>query len=867
MALRAGQLQRKVWQTFRGVLDIIHLLPSAAAVVVCTLLATDPQLHELYLSYLGQRDALQIVCAVAGFFGVSVAIYGAHSLLVGIRRNENYADPAGAATGLNVKGRVIYSNFRGRNVHSFLRWLDGIFGVFWSLLPWLGLGLGTVAATVQVWRDDHRLNDELRQIRANPAELFSEQLIYAVAVALLIFAGISLVLMLALRKYESMNYKSLRRRSKRYGLALRLAFWGLVSLLIAVAAYLPSRRSDFVTIYREVGPLATLSVEFLFIIAILTGIAWLSEKSKFPALTLVVTAIAIGAIFNIPFGGLTLWFGLACFVLFWLALSSPLKWEALILAVLCLACVIAHHRDAIALDKPDPNSSRPSADQGSPAQPKNMIRAAFRQWLAQRTDKPGPASAPKPYPVFIIAAQGGGIYAAASAALFLARLQDSQPCFVDHVFAISGVSGGAIGATIFQALARPPAPAIAGAPGISCAQRSGTAGAKTDGPLTDTIKDIMEDDYFSPVVSAIIPDLVGEQWGRAETLERGFLESVDRKDPQAALRLSDWYINHWGQGANPALVLNTTSAETGYRVALAPFGLSDSGDRSLYSFADSQFAADSPAAAEPALSGQLPDTKPPLAQCPDRSSTAPAAGPSSTAKTADGTSIGENVPLMFGAVASARFPFILPPYSMSSKCGNRLNFVDGGYADNSGAQTALDLYRALAPEDDQSSSGQPGGRQPDGPAAKPQDPSVDIKIILITSDDPLPDLRQISGTDFGDTVAPISALLQVREGLGDQAVARVCDYFRETEKGEVDANCNTPKGKPWKLDLVRIQDQAYGLPLGWKISDSTVTLLSSLIGRSDDCQNVAASSERAKDILSNSCVLRDVAETLLDYQK
>jgi hypothetical protein len=204
---------------------------------------------------------------------------------------------------------------------------------------------------------------------------------------------------------------------------------------------------------------------------------------------------------------------------------------------------------------------------------------------------------------------------------------------------------------------------------------------------------------------------------------------------------------------------------------------------------------------------------------------------------------------------------------MSSKCGNRLNFVDGGYADNSGAQTALDLYRALVPEDDQSSSGQPGGRQQDGPTAKVQDPSVDIKIILITSDDPLPDLRQISGTDFGDTVAPISALLQVREGLGDQAVARVCDYFRETEKGEVDASCNTPKGKPWKLDLVRIQDQVYGLPLGWKISDSTVTLLSSLIGRSDDCQNVAASSERAKDILSNSCVLRDVEETLVDYQK
>ena len=68
------------------------------------------------------------------------------------------------------------------------------------------------------------------------------------------------------------------------------------------------------------------------------------------------------------------------------------------------------------------------------------------------------------YPVYIVAAQGGGIYAAYHAAVLLARLQDLCPEFRNHLFAISSVSGGSLGAAVFASTvkalaAKPNAPA------------------------------------------------------------------------------------------------------------------------------------------------------------------------------------------------------------------------------------------------------------------------------------------------------------------------------------------------------------------------------------------------------------------------
>ena len=58
------------------------------------------------------------------------------------------------------------------------------------------------------------------------------------------------------------------------------------------------------------------------------------------------------------------------------------------------------------------------------------------------------------FPVFIVNAYGGGVRAAYWTASLLSFVQDKNHTFADHVFAISGVSGGSLGAAVFTAMAK-----------------------------------------------------------------------------------------------------------------------------------------------------------------------------------------------------------------------------------------------------------------------------------------------------------------------------------------------------------------------------------------------------------------------------
>jgi hypothetical protein len=78
------------------------------------------------------------------------------------------------------------------------------------------------------------------------------------------------------------------------------------------------------------------------------------------------------------------------------------------------------------------------------------LRDVYKSWLAARQAE----QTAKPYDVYIILAEGGGIRAAYQTAITLAYLEDLQPGFHKHVFAISGVSGGSVGAAVFSALCR-----------------------------------------------------------------------------------------------------------------------------------------------------------------------------------------------------------------------------------------------------------------------------------------------------------------------------------------------------------------------------------------------------------------------------
>src|SRR5205814_1339450 len=73
----------------------------------------------------------------------------------------------------------------------------------------------------------------------------------------------------------------------------------------------------------------------------------------------------------------------------------------------------------------------------------------FTEWLKNRPDSGDYRS----YPVFFVATEGGGLRAAYYTSLVLSAIQDRCPAFAQHLFAISGVSGGSVGAGIFAASA------------------------------------------------------------------------------------------------------------------------------------------------------------------------------------------------------------------------------------------------------------------------------------------------------------------------------------------------------------------------------------------------------------------------------
>ncbi|UUZ49932.1 hypothetical protein LP420_07335 [Massilia sp. B-10] len=122
-------------------------------------------------------------------------------------------------------------------------------------------------------------------------------------------------------------------------------------------------------------------------------------------------------------------------------------------------------------------------------------------WLAVRAAR-GELRPGQPYPVFLVAAEGGGIRAAYWGGIVLARLQDdSGHRFGRHLFALSGVSGGSLAVGAFAALvADGQSGALAAAP---CARRNPAR------RYQQCISEVLRRDYLSPALGYLLyPDML-----------------------------------------------------------------------------------------------------------------------------------------------------------------------------------------------------------------------------------------------------------------------------------------------------------------------------------------------------------------------
>ena len=795
--------RRYVGRPLAQLLGVIHPIPPLSAVLFFLLLTWFGQLREIYLSYVeGPLDGGKLQHVVLALLALA--------LLSGALYYANYVFSTARINFLYSRSPILPMDRHMRRLRRFA-------GLSTASAPWLGLVYGLLAAAAQADRHRNELRGALgalmgriEQLEPGLASIDTLSWRLHVAAALVALLGAAVACMLDRFRREEL-FRDLGRVvgvSVLIGVLLVPGILADVGSPLAKATGLPT--IGIVPFYRAIGPLAMIALVATSLVALLGVLSLLSAQVGFPLIRFCL-ALAVVAVLLRWQANVILWLAIGAFGLvgIW-GLFSRHKGLSVLYAL--LLTIVA---GTMAVDRIKGNSGEAEIKFGP--QPATSAHAAladsFRSWLqARKTEREAYHQRGRRYPVFIISAQGGGIYAAAAAATFLARMQDYCDSFASHVFAISAVSGGAVGAAVFESML----PAVNSTqPGCRTTQ------GPPKGGLGERSSHVILDDHLSPLLGLLPADLLGLQQDRAVALESSFMRSVDHYGGAGQLAVP--FDKQWkpAKGA-PALLLNATWVETGYRVAFAPFALGGMRDGTLYAFGDSHLAANGL----------------------------------------------EHVSVAGAAIVSARFPGVVPAFSfrkITAREGKdkvqvqRWNFVDGGYADESGSATALEVYKALE-------------------AVGEKD--VDLRLILLTQARPETDFSKFDGTAARDLLAPANTLLSVRDLLSWQSVMRTL--------GETDANnvkalekraspAQRGDADEWTTTVVELDHQSFTLALGWNISRTTHAIVSLMMGWPELCAQIALAPDSApeafgakaeklapkistQNIRANSCVMQALSK-------
>ncbi|MEP9351487.1 hypothetical protein [Xanthobacter sp. KR7-225] len=477
------------------------------------------------------------------------------------------------------------------------------------------------------------------------------------------------------------------------------------------------------------------------------------------------------------------------------------------------------------------------------------IREAVDLWMAANGCTGRPAACPRPV---IVAAAGGasraGFFMASVVGHFLDvdRLKqgstlvraDKQPmtraaldddrlpaalaegldgaAVRNRIFALSGVSGGAYGAAVVAAaLAAVPKGAPPPCPRRAVAHWFG--GAVTS--WRDCLEAMTSGDYLTASFFGlafhdqvqIAPD------DRASLLERAWenrfaglaAEALGLADPRdtasaaglAANRLSQPFLGlpRTADAWVPFLVLNGTSVDTGQRIVTSDL-------HPIYA-----------AAACP--SGGRPERCPVFTHALDFHELIPA---------------DKDVRLSTAATNSARFPVISPPGAVPGRDGRITDrIVDGGYFENFGAESALDLAKAITAVE---------------PALAP--------FILVVSNDPQTTLTEAGAKSgavlpqapqtvwFGEVAGPLGAFGAVRGGRGRLAVAEAGTWLASRLGPACDAHLAHvmvwPETSKGDCPLTYERQEIRAVAMSWWLSKPVQMNLREQIERTgDSCNNDA----------------------------
>lgn len=426
----------------------------------------------------------------------------------------------------------------------------------------------------------------------------------------------------------------------------------------------------------------------------------------------------------------------------------------------------------------DNHEPRQTAVAPGAARPASLEAAAL-EWLEAHAVefREARARGDEAFPVYIASAEGGGLRAAYWTGNVLGELElATQGRFSRRLFALSTVSGGSLGAAAFAA--------ELGA--LPCER-----GAASN--LRDCVRRFLKGDFLAPVTAYLLfPDMLQRflpfapirRFDRARALELSWERSWAEAHPDAAAnRFAEPYESLGG----PRLFLNATRVETGKRVLVSP----------------ARFDED-----------EMPEADDLLALGARRWS----------------------LPLSTAVHLSARFSYVSPPAKICADAAETCDaggvwgrVVDGGYHENSGAQSAADLLRALRRAARRFERAQPPGAT-----------RVQARVVIITNDagstrlcaaaPPVEPARW-----YAELLSPMRALWNSRVARGAEARRALADAAAGLRRDPLDKDCegDATRANTLEFSLASARRPARTPALGWFLAAGSTQLMDAALCRAE----------------------------------
>jgi hypothetical protein len=420
---------------------------------------------------------------------------------------------------------------------------------------------------------------------------------------------------------------------------------------------------------------------------------------------------------------------------------------------------------------------------------RETLKDQLEHWLKKRAEVMGRQPGQAEPPVFIVAAEGGGIMGAYWTASVLARIEKAYPGFASHVFAISGVSGGSLGAAVFDAL-------------LAEEQEHRGRYCMMKKDLQLCAQDMLQHDFVAPNFAAMLyPDLVkrflppiffSKKWDRGVALEmaweRAWDDIVDHTGKNPFRLTFEQLWDGERRWTLPGLVLNSTSVEKGKRVLLSNFRIE-------------QEVPPCPKTVQEIQATQVL----PFHDVLDLDETLKCFGPQEPVQT---------MRLSTAVHNSARFAFVSPAGTIAPG----FHIVDGGYFENSGATAAVELVQAIEKKgklpiviyisnsptcrQKKKTEGQGGiSNSPTCPQKTEDQSGISSSMKFMGS---------AKTRYLFETLTPLWAIINARSGRGSFAVNWLQLYLEpETEES------------PKRFFTFGLEEGLVEFPLGWTLSKGT----------------------------------------------